>query len=221
MNNLEQAINLKVKVTTLLDQPTTGHIYAYSSVHEVLTLRLTNNYVKNSQNKNESYKFINTAFIKTIQVLPPFPRRINSPPPATQASTSSAAINSKLNSNSPPPAPASPQLTQLSINELESLLNKSVAQYKEMVSISQSHNASNIAVMLFEKLYSNFGGNVKWGPYGSIIVEDEIKIAKPYLAKSGTISKVNSNSGDSKKLDKVFEIVKEYWQTIENDKIGG
>lgn len=211
MINIDQAVNLKVKVTTLLDQPTTGYIYAYSPVHEILTLRLTNNYLKSSDSdRKENYKFINTAFIKTIQVLAPFPKKISSP------------NGSNSGSKSPSPAPPSPQLVQLSINELETSLNKAVAQHKEMLSVSQNRQVSSTATLLFEKLYTSFNGNVVWGANNeSIIVNDEVKILKPYLAKSGSITKINNNVNNNQNLDRVFQIVKEFWQNIENDRIGG
>ncbi|CAK7905857.1 hypothetical protein CAAN1_14S03048 [[Candida] anglica] len=199
MNSIEQALDLKVKISTLLDQSHTGYIYAYSPVHELLTLRITN-HSTNKIVKPESYKFINTAFIKTIQVLAPFPKK-NGP------------INhhNKHQSHSPSPPPPQSQPTSLSINELETKLNRAVADYKVMLSKSHNPKASSTAVMLYEKLYLSFD-SVTW-QNECIIVSNQIKISRPYSAKSCT--KLQT---DSKILDKVQLAIKEFWDSYDIDK---
>lgn len=201
MNSLDQAVNLKVKVTTLLDQPAVGYIYAYLPVHEILALRVASRRSPDAA-RPDSYRLINTAFIKTIQVLPPFPRRAHS-----------ADLDL---SKSPSPTAALPHMAPLSINELETNLNRAVAQYKQMVSASHNPSASPTAVMLFEKLYAQFG-SVRWDG-DEIVVEDAVRVTKPYLAKAGTVSK----NDDAPELSKrVYLAVKDFWHTIEAEKNGG
>ncbi|KAK6201207.1 uncharacterized protein RJT21DRAFT_33584 [Scheffersomyces amazonensis] len=91
-NSYDQVINLKVKITTLLDQNITGLIYTYSTSNNVLVLKITeNSHNKNSHSNNNNnnnnenttndnnnnnnnnnkscYRIINTAYIKKIQVV--------------------------------------------------------------------------------------------------------------------------------------------------------
>lgn len=70
MNSPDQLVNIKVRVTNLLDETTVGTIYAFNPSHDVLAIKLAN-----ASKKTDDYKFINTAFIKSLQVLPPFPRK--------------------------------------------------------------------------------------------------------------------------------------------------
>ena len=75
--NFDQIINLKVKIITLLDQIIIGQIYTYSSSNEIIIIKTKTNTNDNKQNSVFStYRIINTAFIKSIQVLPPFQGRM-------------------------------------------------------------------------------------------------------------------------------------------------
>ena len=76
--NFDQIINLKVKIITLLDQIIIGQIYTYSSSNEIIIIKTKTNINDNKQNSGVSstYRIINTAFIKSIQVLPPFQGRM-------------------------------------------------------------------------------------------------------------------------------------------------
>ncbi|RCK65567.1 Protein LSM12 [Candida viswanathii] len=67
---LEQIINLKVRITNLLDQIIVGHIYTYSSSNEIIILKTTDN-----KEGPSTFRIINTSFIKSIQVLPPFGKK--------------------------------------------------------------------------------------------------------------------------------------------------
>lgn len=192
MNNLDQIINLKVKVTTLLDQSITGTIYAYSPSNELLALRTGSG--KNNV-KPETFRFINTAFIKTIQVLPPFPKKNQNP-------------HHKNSTN----------VERVPINEIEANLNDSIKNYKNSLLINNP-KASPIAIKIFEKFFKLYGvDNVKW--QGSdIILFDEIRLAKPYtLGKSGNIVKLDENS---KAMNMVEDVLKEIWLEVDNEKRGG
>lgn len=67
MNKIEQVENLKVKVTTLLDQTMVGTIYSWSSSNKVLALKVSNG----KSNEGNNFRLINTAFIKLLQVMQP------------------------------------------------------------------------------------------------------------------------------------------------------
>lgn len=72
---MDLLVNAKVKVITLLDQAIQGYIYACSSSQALLALRITNNTGKSPQIKPETYRVLNTTFIKTIQVVTPAPKK--------------------------------------------------------------------------------------------------------------------------------------------------
>ncbi|WPK26348.1 hypothetical protein PUMCH_003699 [Australozyma saopauloensis] len=66
MNSLDQAINLKVQVTTLIDETITGTIYAFSPKQHVIALKTP-----------ELYRIINSSFIKTLTLTGPVPKRFH------------------------------------------------------------------------------------------------------------------------------------------------
>lgn len=193
MNSLEQIINLKVKVTTLLDQSITGTIYTCSPTHELLALKTSNNGKNNV--KPETFRFINTAFIKSIQVLPPFPKKKQN-------------LRHKNSTN----------IARIPINKIESDLNDSIQNYKNSLLINNP-KASPIAIKIFEKFFRLYGADsVKWKG-SDIILFDEIKLAKPYtLGKSGNIVKLDQNS---KAMNMVEDVLKEIWLEVDNEKRGG
>ncbi|WLF81452.1 hypothetical protein PVL30_005249 [Lodderomyces elongisporus] len=78
IQSFDQVFNLKIKITTLLDQEITGVIYTYSSSNEILVLKTSN--LRTSKDKeltspHSTYRVINTSFIKSIMVLQPFPQK--------------------------------------------------------------------------------------------------------------------------------------------------
>ena len=78
IQTFDQVFNLKIKITTLLDQEITGVIYTYSLSNEILVLKTSN--LRTSKDKeltspHSTYRVINTSFIKSIMVLQPFPQK--------------------------------------------------------------------------------------------------------------------------------------------------
>lgn len=78
IQSFDQVFNLKIKITTLLDQEITGVIYTYSLSNEILVLKTSN--LRTSKDKeltspHSTYRVINTSFIKSIMVLQPFPQK--------------------------------------------------------------------------------------------------------------------------------------------------
>ena len=179
--NFDQIINLKVKIITLLDQIIIGQIYTYSSSNEIIIIKTKTNINDNKQNSGVSstYRIINTAFIKSIQVLPPFSRKNGNNKSDSSSSSSSSS--------------ASTLLEFININDLDKRLNHEINNYKPQPIQQQqaSHTQpSNISTLLFNRLVKLYGDkNVKFGNGNSsttstkqseIIIFNEIKIIKPF-----------------------------------------
>ncbi|RKP29022.1 hypothetical protein METBISCDRAFT_19661 [Metschnikowia bicuspidata] len=64
MNSLDQAINQKVEVITLLDETIVGTIYAFSPRQHVLALRMPSD-------DKDLFRIINSSFIKSIALAGP------------------------------------------------------------------------------------------------------------------------------------------------------
>lgn len=191
MNKIEQASNSKVKITTLLDQTTTGTIFAIASNQQLIVLK-----VKSTKNGELTYKFINSAFIKSIQVLPPFPTKKN-------------GYNSLKNQ---------PTLHYISIEELDRLLNKALKAKPVKVSNPQPRQKL-VSSRIQRQLAEAFGKtNVRWDN-DKIIVKEKIKVSHPFtLGKNNIVPLVPSAKED---LSKVLAVVKEFWLTLDNEKKGG
>lgn len=205
--NFEQIINLKVRITNLLDQIIIGQIYTYSSSNEVIILKTID-----KKEGPSTYRIINTSFIKSIQVLPPFNKKNLS--------------NQKDNS-------AFPKITvddlkknlefQISNYNPESVTGQEAAKQGSSQS-SQSSGKSNIPTLLFNKLVKLYGEkNVRFngnGKQNEIIVYEEIKIIKPFTNNKSNIQLMRDN-GSKKHLDSVQRALKQFWLEIDNEKRGG
>lgn len=205
--NFEQIINLKVRITNLLDQIIIGQIYTYSSSNEVIILKTID-----KKEGPSTYRIINTSFIKSIQVLPPFNKKNLS--------------NQKDNS-------AFPKITvddlkknlefQISNYNPESVTGQEAAKQESSQS-SQSSGKSNIPTLLFNKLVKLYGEkNVRFngnGKQNEIIVYEEIKIIKPFTNNKSNIQLMRDN-GSKKHLDSVQRALKQFWLEIDNEKRGG
>lgn len=205
--NFEQIINLKVRITNLLDQIIIGQIYTYSSSNEVIILKTID-----KKEGPSTYRIINTSFIKSIQVLPPFNKKNLS--------------NQKDNS-------AFPKITvddlkknlefQISNYNPESVTGQEAAKQGSSQS-SQSSGKSNIPNLLFNKLVKLYGEkNVRFngnGKQNEIIVYEEIKIIKPFTNNKSNIQLMRDN-GSKKHLDSVQRALKQFWLEIDNEKRGG
>lgn len=205
--NFEQIINLKVRITNLLDQIIIGQIYTYSSSNEVIILKTID-----KKEGPSTYRIINTSFIKSIQVLPPFNKKNLS--------------NQKDNS-------VFPKITvddlkknlefQISNYNPESVTSQEAAKQGSSQS-SQSSGKSNIPNLLFNKLVKLYGEkNVRFngnGKQNEIIVYEEIKIIKPFTNNKSNIQLMRDN-GSKKHLDSVQRALKQFWLEIDNEKRGG
>lgn len=164
MNNLDQLINLKVKITNLLDETTTATIYAVSPSHEVLALRISPpNGGKGA--KLDQMKIINTAFIKSLQVLPPFPKKGHKPYNVYH-----------------------PKFARIDLKKFETDLDKAVDQYKTLPkpqtqaqrkSEFQSHKKSDLKVESKTEQKSDLKTEQKFEPQASKKSEQVSKSSEP------------------------------------------
>lgn len=222
--NFDQIINLKVKIITLLDQIIIGQIYTYSSSNEIIIIKTKTNTNDNKQNSGVSstYRIINTAFIKSIQVLPPFSRKNGNNKSDSSSSSSSSS--------------ASTLLEFININDLDKRLNHEINNYKPqpIQPIQQQQQAShtqpsNISTLLFNRLVKLYGDkNVKFGngnnsttstKQSEIIIFNEIKIIKPFTNIKSNIQIIKENG--KKHLDSIQRALNQFWLEIDNEKRGG
>ncbi|EEQ47050.1 conserved hypothetical protein [Candida albicans WO-1] len=218
--NFDQIINLKVKIITLLDQIIIGQIYTYSSSNEIIIIKTKTNTNDNKQNSSSTstYRIYNTAFIKSIQVLPPFSRKNGNNKSDSSSSSSSSS--------------ASTLLEFINMNDLDKRLKREVNNYKPQPIQQQqaSHTQpSNISTLLFNRLVKLYGDkNVKFGngnnsttstKQSEIIIFNEIKIIKPFTNIKSNIQIIKENG--KKHLDSIQRALNQFWLEIDNEKRGG
>ncbi|KAI5950345.1 hypothetical protein KGF54_005162 [Candida jiufengensis] len=137
LQSFDQSISINLKVTTLLDQVITGSIYTYSSSNEILVLRINRNDQKDQKdqkdqnqedsNKIHTYRIINTSFIKSIQVLPPFPNKINNNKKSNQKHE-----KDKVN------------LQPINIDDLKQILKHQIKNYKPTSTHQENSSPSSV-----------------------------------------------------------------------------
>lgn len=203
MDRLDQTVNLKVKITNLLDQTITASIYGFSASQDVLALK---DFPANGNKSTDVYKIVNTAFIKSVQVLPPFPKK-----------------GQKLQT-------CNGKLTKVDINQFQSHLNKLIDKSKQMLPLAEITNEetkapnkepeiSPLARKLFSKLTEKLGPeNVQWHGNESMLLFKEIIVSKPYALNKISHSK---RSQSSKHINKVKIALRDTWLEIDNAKRGG
>ena len=205
--NFEQIINLKVRITNLLDQIIIGQIYTYSSSNEVIILKTID-----KKEGPSTYRIINTSFIKSIQVLPPFNKKNLSNQKDDSVLPKITVDDLKKNLE-----------FQISNYNPESVTGQEAAKQGSSQS-SQSSGKSNIPTLLFNKLVKLYGEkNVRFngnGKQNEIIVYEEIKIIKPFTNNKSNIQLMRDN-GSKKHLDSVQRALKQFWLEIDNEKRGG
>ncbi|SGZ50752.1 CIC11C00000000152 [Sungouiella intermedia] len=202
MNNLDQVINLKVKITNLLDESIVATIYAFNPGQEVLVLKVSpSGGARNGpgSSKLEQYKIINTAFIKSLQVMPPFPKKGQKP---------YTGFNQRL--------------AKVDISKLEADLNRAISQHrnhKVELQTTKKNETSPLAAKIFDKMSQKFGKeNIHWHGNESILAFKEIVISRPYaLNKISNFKK----SQASKHMDEVRSALREIWLEVDNAKRGG
>ncbi|KAL6451411.1 LSM12 Protein LSM12 [Candida maltosa Xu316] len=197
--NFDQIINLKVKITNLLDQTIIGQIFTYSSSNEIIILKI--NDAKDS--KSSTYRIVNTSFIKSIQVLPPLPKKGGTP--SHQKDT--------LN------------ISPINIDALSKNLSDEIKNYKpsSVEETKKQHHRQNISNLLFKNFVKLYGEkNVRYGSnnnHNEILIYDEIKITRPFTNTRANIHIIQD--GGKKHLDSIQRALKQFWLEIDNEKRGG
>lgn len=232
MNSLDQIVNLKVKITNLLDESLTASIYAFSPGQDILAVKVDQPLGAKGQPRPPVYRIINTSFIKSLQVLPPFPKKGAKATPISNQ-----------------------RLSKVDVKKLEAELNDAVLHYKKptehenakvvkkeaplakkdaipSVKASQAKGANQIkkhdakkaevspvASKIFQKLTSKFGKeNVQWHGNESMIIFKEIVVSRPYaLNKISNPKKLHN----PKQLDEVRSALREIWLEVDTPRRGG
>lgn len=239
MNTLEQAINLKVEVTTLIDETIVGTIYAFSPNQRVIALKTTS-----SASGKDLFRIINTSFIKSISIAHPVPKRFNkasesfkgkpvdlnklkarlehslekiSKGSSVKHNIHAARID-KPNKAEPPKTPpvnttTPPASTSAAVPPLSSRTSHSTqALHKKL-------EPSPLALKVYDKLVDKFGKeNVMLQNNDSVLLFKEVAIGKPYALNRISNSR---RSQQSKHLEKVKTALREIWLLGNNSKQGG
>lgn len=201
MNSLDQVINLKVKITNLLDESIVATIYAFDPKQEVLALKVSPPHgTKNGSGapKLDEFKIINTAFIKSLQVIPPFPKKGQRP---------YTGFNQRI--------------AKVDIAKLEADLNRAISHHRHVpTNTGANHKAetSPLAAKIFDRLSKKLGKeNIQWQGNEGILAFKEIVISRPYA-----LNKVNTKkSHPSKHTDEVRSALRETWLEVDSSKRGG
>ncbi|KAI5965115.1 hypothetical protein KGF57_000908 [Candida theae] len=269
--NLRQALSLKLKVTTLLDQEIVGFIYTFSSSNEVLVLITSNQASDNhhssssssppppapplppSVNQTNTYRIINTSFIKSIQVLnPPQSKKTIPKPPKNvnpvmesinvkdleeflreqiqtyNASTVESASNStnevKSHKGSSKTHKSGPPAQQSHAQQTSPIPQQHPQQHQQQNQHQQhrhQHSQKSIAIQLHDKLSAWFGSdNVTYGNQKrtEIIIHNDIKLVKPFTNTQKNVQVLNKQT---KHLPALTRALKQFWDSIDNEKKGG
>lgn len=204
MNSLDQVINLKVKITNLLDESISGTIYAFSLKQKVLALKTTPPPTGKSPPplQEDSFKIINTSFIKSISVL---------------------SLTSKKYMRPLDPAPVSKidiKSLELYLNKIIENANKSPSPQPPTHSLAPPNKKNDtLAAKVFEKLSLKLGReNVQWQGNESILLFKEVAVSKPYALNKISNSK---RTQSSKYLEKARAALREVWLADNNSHRGG
>lgn len=208
MNSLDQAINQKVEVITLLDETIVGTIYSFSPRQHVLALRMPSD-------DKDVFRIINSSFIKSIALAGPI-SKVTRPESFKGKPVDLRKLEQRLKqavdrasghgSSSTSPPTSLPTAASSRRN-----LHASVAPKKS--------DPSPLALKVFDKLVNKFGReNVLLQNNDSVLLFKEVIITKPYAVNRISNSKKTQSS---KHLDKVKTALREIWLLCNDSKQGG
>lgn len=205
MNHLDQTINLRVKVTNLLDESLQGLIYAFSPKQRVLAIQLFP-HTPHKGNTDDCIKLVNTSFIKTIQVLPHNKKSYKSPEPQ-KAKVDLLQLETEINA-----AILAANNNSTAHGETAKLLNNN-GQHKKNTKLSPL--AQKVYLRLSELLGKE---NVQIQNNETILLFKEVAVAKPYaLTKISNSKKTQS----SKHIETARTALREVWMGLDKLKRGG
>lgn len=188
---MSDVVNVRVKVTNLLDQQITGIIHSFNPSQSVLALKLDPSKIR----------IINTAFVKAVQVVPPHYKKYNNSHKYSHPRPSKVdlrKLEADLNESIARYRPEQPKLEGKPEGKLEGKPETKPEQKLESkpdkpkpLHTQKQHlkrrDSSAHALTIFNNLTAKFGKeNVQWLSNDSINVFKDVVIAKPYtLNKMG------------------------------------
>lgn len=212
MNSLEQVINLKVEVKTLIDETIVGTIYAFSPKQHVIALKKSGG---SSSDGKDLFRIINSSFIKSITIAHPAPKKF---PKHSEHFKGRPVDLKKLEARlkvaverATPSHPAPPTVSKNEATGGKNNHNNSQTQKKS--------EPTALALKVHDKLVAKFGKeNVSLQNNDAVLLFKEVLISKPYALNKISNSK---KSQSSKHLDKVKAALREIWLLGNNSEQGG
>lgn len=185
-------MSLKLKITTSLNHSTTGTLHTLSKC--IISLKVNNN-------RKITFRIFNLDFVRTIQVVGPGNKAIivedverDELGGILRGIKGTEGAKTSSRGHTPPSSNAAAH------------------------PIASSPDPDSITARLTRKLTATYGPTNVTRPGSDIVIFDEIKLSKPYtLGKSGNILILK----DSKRLEEVKEIVKEFWLEVGSGRKGG
>ncbi|QWU87663.1 hypothetical protein CA3LBN_001928 [Candidozyma haemuli] len=188
---MSDVVNVRVKVTNLLDQQITGIIHSFNPSQSVLALKLDPSKIR----------IINTAFVKAVQVVPPHYKKYNNSHKYSHPRPSKVdlrKLEADLNESIARYRPEQPKSEGKPEGKSEGKPETKPEQKSEskpdkpkpshtQKQHSKRRDSSAHALTIFNNLTAKFGKeNVQWLSNDSINVFKDVVIAKPYtLNKMG------------------------------------
>lgn len=243
MNTLEQAVNLKVEVTTLIDETIVGTIYAFSPNQHVIALKTSS-----SSAGNDLFRIINSSFIKSITIAHPIPKRFHKtseffkgrPVDLKKLETRlkhSLEKASTVSSRKPTTAEAHTTKSTTAASKKGAVTNSTASSTtpssasipaaaplsarptNSAQAVHKKLEPSPLALKVYDKLVGKFGKeNVMLQSNDSVLLFKEVAIGKPYALNRISNSR---RSQQSKHLEKVKTALREIWLLGNNSKQGG
>lgn len=180
---MSDVVNVRVKVTNLLDQQITGIIHSFNPSQSVLALKLDPSKIR----------IINTAFVKAVQVVPPHYKKYNNShkyshprPSKVDLRKLEADLNESIARYRPEQPKLEGKLEGKPEQKLESKPDKPKPLHTQKQHLKRRDSSAH-ALTIFINLTAKFGKeNVQWLSNDSINVFKDVVIAKPYtLNKMG------------------------------------
>lgn len=213
---MSDVVNVRVKVTNLLDQSIVGFIHSFNPSQSVLALKMDPSKIR----------IINTAFVKAVQVMQPNKKNHNSSHKHQHPKLSKVDIRkleADLNESIARYKPVEETEKSTTSSEKPAHEKQHTLKHHQLHQPnrqhlkrrdSTSHGNAN-ALTIFNSLVSKFGKeNVQWLPNDSINVFKDVVIAKPY-----TLNKMGGKR--SPKAEEVRNALREILLDVGPGKRGG
>lgn len=210
---MSEVVNVRVKITNLLDQQITGVIHSFNPSQTVLALKM----------EPSKIRIINTAFVKAVQVMPPPYKKYNNSHKNLHARLSKvdlrkleADLNESIARHRPQNVKPEGKQEGKPESKPEGKLEKTgLKPSNPQKQHLKRRDSSAHALTIFNNLTAKFGkGNVQWLSNDSINVFKDVVIAKPY-----TLNKMGGKR--SPKAEEVKNALREILLDVGPGKRGG